>query len=182
MRIEARVISVSARATHRISKDVKPSIKLIAGHGVEGDAHMGVTVKHRSRVARDPTQANLRQIHLIHAELLEELRLTGFVVEPAALGENILTAGINLLGLGTGARLRIGSHAVIEITGLRNPCAQIDGLQKGLMQAVLGRADDGSLIRKSGVMGIVIADGIVKPGDPIEIIRSDSNHRPLEPV
>jgi MOSC domain-containing protein YiiM len=182
MQINACVVSVSARATHRISKDVRPSIRLIAGLGVEGDAHLGVTVKHRSRVARDPTQPNLRQVHLIQGELLDELAAKGFSVAPAILGENILTQKIDLLGLSTGTQLRIGFDAVVEITGLRNPCNQIEGLAPGLMQAVLHRALDDTLIRKAGVMGIVIASGVIRQGDLIEIITTSPQHRPLQPI
>jgi MOSC domain-containing protein YiiM len=178
----AHVVSVSSRATHRISKDAQPSIRLLAGLGVEGDAHMGVTVKHRSRVARDPTQPNLRQVHLIHAELFDALAAKGFAVLPAALGENILTTGIDLLSLSTGARLRLGNDAVVEITGLRNPCSQIDGLAAGLMQAVLDRAENGALIRKAGVMAVVIAGGDVQPGDTVQTISEPDVYRALQPV
>jgi MOSC domain-containing protein YiiM len=179
---KARVISVSSRAMHRISKDAQPSIRLLAGLGVEGDAHMGVTVKHRSRVARDPTQPNLRQVHLIHAELLAELAAKGFSVSPAMLGENILTTGIDLLRLSAGARLQLGNDAVVEITGLRNPCSQIDGLVAGLMQAVLDRAENGDLIRKAGVMAVVIAGGDVQPGDKVLVVSSPVMHTSLQPV
>lgn len=131
----AEIVSVAARATHRISKDAQSMIRLIAGLGVEGDAHAGVTVKHRSRVAKDPNQPNLRQVHLIHTELLDELATKGFSVAPAAMGENILTRGIDLLRLSTGTRLRVGEHAVVEITGLRNPCHQLNGLAPGRFRA-----------------------------------------------
>jgi MOSC domain-containing protein YiiM len=157
-------------------------IELLAGLGIEGDAHAGVTVKHRSRVARDPSQPNLRQVHLIHAELHDELREKGFTIAAGQMGENITTAGIDLLGLPAGTRLRIGPSAVIEITGLRNPCAQLDGIQPGLMKAVLDRDDRGELIRKAGVMGIVLADGSVSPGDEIEIEFPPEPHQPLLPV
>jgi MOSC domain-containing protein YiiM len=141
-----------------------------------------VTVKHRSRVARDPSQPNLRQVHLIHAELHDELREKGFAIAAGQMGENITTAGIDLLGLPAGTRLRIGPSAVIEITGLRNPCAQLDGIQPGLMKAVLDRDDRGELIRKAGVMGIVLADGSVSPGDGIEIELPPEPHQRLLPV
>jgi MOSC domain-containing protein YiiM len=175
------VISVARRGTHRVSKDVVDSITLVAGEGVEGDAHRGTTVKHRSRVARDPTQPNLRQVHLIHAELHDDLAGQGFAIAPAQMGENILTRGVDLLGLPTGAKLRIG-NAVVEITGLRNPCNQLEGLAPGLMKACLDHAPDGSLIRKAGVMGIVISGGDVAAGDGIAVELPNGPHNPLQPV
>ena len=176
------VVAVAARGTHRITKDLQDSINLISGHGVQGDAHSGSTVKHRSRVAKDPTQPNLRQVHLIHAELFDMLAENGFAVGPAMMGENITTRGIDLLGLSVGTRLQIGDEAVIEITGLRNPCHQLNGLIPGLMQAVLDCADDGSLIRLAGVMGIVITGGMVMAGDPITMAFSPNPHITLQPV
>ena len=161
------VLAVSRSATHTFSKDNHTSIRLLAGLGVEGDAHMGQTVKHRSRVAVDPTQPNLRQVHLIHAELHDELRSAGFSVMAGQMGENITTRGIDLLGLPTGTRLHIGQRAVVEVTGLRNPCLQLDQFQSGLRAAVLGHDDQGNLFRKAGVMGIVLTSGEVQVGDQI---------------
>jgi len=177
----ASVVSVSLDRRHRFSKLRTESITLIAGEGVAGDAHCGVTVKHRSRARFNPTLPNLRQVHLIHQELFGELAGKGFIVGPADLGENITTKGIDLLALPTGTRLTIGT-AVIELTGLRNPCIQIDRFQDGLMQAVLDRDADGNLVRKSGVMGIVIAGGPVAVGDRIAIALPPEPHRPLEKV
>jgi MOSC domain-containing protein YiiM len=157
-------------------------VRLLTGLGIEGDAHLGVTVKHRSRVARDPSQPNLRQVHLIHAELHDELRTAGFDVVPGMMGENVTTRGLDLLGLPTGTKLRLGEAAVVEITGLRNPCAQLDGLQPGLMKANLDKDAAGNLIRKAGIMGIVLADGDVRPGDPIQVELPPEPHQPLEPV
>ena len=176
------VVSVSSRIGHHFSKTPSLSIRLLKGLGVAGDAHMGETVKHRSRVRKDPTQPNLRQVHLMHAELFDELRLKEFVVQPGDLGENITTFGIDLLALPTGTRLHLGDRAVVEITGLRNPCIQIDHFQKGLMAATLDRDADGNLIRKAGIMSIVIADGDVRPGDVIRVELPDMPHRPLQPV
>ena len=176
------VVAVSSRIGHHFSKTPCLSIRLLTGLGVDGDAHMGVTVKHRSRVRRDPTQPNLRQVHLIHAELFNELRSKGFAVKPGDLGENVTTEGIELLALPTGTRLQLGASAVVEITGLRNPCIQLDRFQQGLMAATLDRAADGSLVRKTGVMSIVIADGDVRPGDAIGIEMPAKPHRPLQPV
>jgi MOSC domain-containing protein YiiM len=176
------VIAVSCSATHTMRKSAVGAIRLLAGLGVEGDAHLGETVKHRSRVARDPTQPNLRQVHLIHAELHDALRAAGFALSPGEMGENITTSGIDLLGLPVGTRLRLGAAAVVAITGLRNPCYQLDGLQRGLMAATLGRDDHGKLIRKAGVMSVVIVGGEVRPGDAIIAELPAPPHRPLEPV
>jgi MOSC domain-containing protein YiiM len=178
----ATVIAVSRSAGHTFSKPNEKIIRLIAGIGVEGDAHAGETVKHRSRVARDASQANLRQVHLIHSELHDELRKGGFEVSPGQMGENVTTRGVDLLGLPAGARLRLGDEAVIEVTGLRNPCAQLDGVQPGLMAATLGKDADGNLVRKAGVMAIVVAGGEVRPGDSIVVELPPQPHRPLAPV
>lgn len=181
-RAPGMVLAVARAATHDFSKRPQPVIRLAAGLGVEGDAHAGVTVKHRSRVARDPTQPNLRQVHLIHAELFEELRAAGFGIEPGAMGENITTRGLDLLGLPRGARLLIGETAVLEVTGLRNPCIQIDRFAPGLMAATLGRDAAGGVLRKAGVMAVVMAGGEVRPGDAITIELPAAPHAPLAPV
>lgn len=177
-----RVVAVSSRATHSLSKDNQPAIQLIAGLGVAGDAHAGVTVQHRSRVARDPRQPNLRQVHLIHAEVLTELREAGFAVSAGQMGENITTQGVALLDLPAGTRLRLGGEVVIEITGLRNPCTQLESLQTGLMAAVLDRDEHGRLVRKAGVMAVVLAGGEVRPGDGIAVEFPEPPYRRLEPV
>ncbi|HEX9057120.1 MAG TPA: MOSC domain-containing protein, partial [Ktedonobacterales bacterium] len=161
------VIAVSCSPTHTFIKPTQGSIRLLTGLGVEGDAHFGETVQHRSRVARDPSQPNLRQVHLIHAELHGELRAAGFTVQAGQMGENITTRGVALLRLPTGTRLHLGETAIVELTGLRNPCVQLDDFQSGLLAAVLGRDEKGALIRKAGIMAIVLADGEVKPGDPL---------------
>jgi hypothetical protein len=179
---DARVVSVSRDAGHHFSKVNCQSISLLTGLGVEGDAHMGVTVKHRSRVRRDPSQPNLRQVHLIHAELIDALQDQGFAVSAGAMGENITTRGIDLLGLPRGSRLHIGEAAIVEVTGLRNPCIQLDKFQPGLMAATLGRDAQGKLIRKAGVMGIVLAGGILCVNDPIRVTLPDGPFDPLEPV
>jgi MOSC domain-containing protein YiiM len=176
------VTAVSRSRTHSFSKAPEMSIRLLAGLGVEGDAHMGETVKHRSRVRVDPTQPNLRQVHLIHAELFDELNEKGFTVHPGDVGENITTRGIDLLGLPTGSILRIGDSAAVRITGLRNPCSQLDGFQRGLTAAVLDRDAAGNLVRKAGVMGVVLEGGDVRPGDPIRVELPAEPHRPLERV
>jgi MOSC domain-containing protein YiiM len=165
-----------------LSKPVEDRIRLLAGLGVEGDAHQGKTVKHRSRVARDPTRPNLRQVHLIHAELFDELRAAGFDVKPGEMGENVTTRGISLLALPTGTRLHFSEGAVAEVTGLRNPCAQLNRIRPGLMAATLDRDAEGHLVRKAGIMAIVLEGGEVRPGDPIRVELPSAPHRPLEPV
>jgi len=175
-------MAVSSSSTHTFSKPNLESIRLLTGLGVEGDAHLGETVKHRSRVARDPSQPNLRQVHLIHAELHDELRAAGFVVSAGQMGENVTTCGVDLLRLPTGTRLHLGNTAVVEVTGLRNPCVQLDHFQQGLMAAVLERDKDGTLIRKAGVMAIVLVGGEVRPGDPIIVELPPEPYRALKPV
>jgi MOSC domain-containing protein YiiM len=178
-----RVIAVHRGTGHHFSKFAEEGIVLVRGHGVEGDAHAGVTVQHRSRVARDPSQPNLRQVHLMHAELFDELVPRGHAVFPGDLGENVTTRGIDLLALPTGARLRFGDGgAEVEVTGLRNPCSQIDRFQPGLMAAVLDRDAQGGLVRKAGVMAVVIASGPVRPGDTILVEVPEHPHRRLVPV
>lgn len=174
--------AVSRAAEHRLSKSNFERIRLVAGLGVESDAHQGRTVQHRSRVARDPAQPNLRQVHLIHSELHDELRTHGFDVAPGAMGENITTRGVELLALPRGTRLRLGEAAVIEVTGLRNPCAQLDQLQQGLMAAVLDRDIEGNVVRKTGVMAVVLDGGDVRPGDSIAVELPPTPHSRLEPV
>ena len=176
------VEAVSRSAVHQFSKPVQKSIRLLVGLGVEGDAHQGVTVKHRSRVAKDPTQPNLRQVHLIHEELHEELRAGGFQIAPGVIGENITTRGIDLLALPRGARLHIGDTAVVGVTGLRDPCRQLNGYQPGLMAAVLGRDEHGNLVRKAGIMGVVLATGEIRAGDPIHVELLPEHNQRLEPV
>lgn len=180
--MDGTVVAVCVSPTHAFSKGTQTTILLLAGLGVEGDAHLGQTVKHRSRVAADPSQPNLRQVHLIHAELHDELRAAGFVVTAGDMGENITTRGLDLLSLPTGARLHLGATAVIEVTGLRNPCAQLDNFQTGLMAAVLGRDEEGRIIRKAGIMAIVLTSGPIQPGDPIRVELPPQPHRPLERV
>lgn len=176
------VTFVGLSSTHTMEKPGADCIRLLTGLGVEGDAHMGETVKHRSRVARDPSQPNLRQVHLIHAELHDELAEQGFEIPAGRMGENITTRGLDLLALPTGTKLRIGSDAVIEITGLRNPCAQLDGIQPGLMKATLDRDADGNLVRKAGVMAIVLTGGEVRPGDAVAVELPVGERRALEVV
>ena len=176
------VWAVSRSAKHTLVKGNEGAIRLVAGLGVDGDAHSGATVKHRSRVARDPTQPNLRQVHLIHAELHDELGQAGFAVSPGQMGENVTTRGIDLLGLPTGARLHLGGFVVVEVTGLRNPCAQLDRIQPGLMAATFGRDESGNLVRKAGIMAVVLAGGELRPGDEIAVELPPQPHRPLAPV
>jgi len=175
----AKVLAVHLSATHDFSKPSVEAISLLAGLGVEGDAHCGARVKHRSRVAKNPDAPNLRQVHLIQAELLDELKEKGFDVSPGELGENITTRGIDLLALPVGAVLRVGNEALVAITGLRNPCQQIENFHKGLLAEVLDRSPDGRLIRKAGVMGVVVAGGLVRTGNEIAVALPPEPHRPL---
>ena len=174
------VIAVSCSPQHTFSKPNQPLIKLIEGKGVEGDVHAGKKVKHRYLVNIDSTKPNLRQVHLIQAELFDELNANGFSVGPGQLGENITTVGVDLLALPTATKLFIGPEAVVELTALRNPCFQIDNFQKGMLKAVLYRDEDGNIIRKAGVMGIVLAGGEIRPNNSITIILPPEPHQQLE--
>ncbi|MGZ4201921.1 MAG: MOSC domain-containing protein [Thermoleophilaceae bacterium] len=176
------VVAVHSDAERGVSKHTRELIRLVPGRGVEGDAHFGETVRHRSRMARDPSQPNLRQLHLIHSELHDELREAGFEVEPGQMGENVTTRGVDLLGLPLGTRLHIGDSAVAELTGLRNPCLQLEGIQTGLMEATLERDGHGALVRKAGVMAVVVEGGEVRPGDSLRVTLPPEPHRALEPV
>jgi len=179
---QPRVVAVSKDGEHRFSKPLVDAVTLVAGWGIEGDAHAGTTVQHRSRVARDPSQPNLRQVHLLHAELFDEVAEAGFSVEPGQMGENVTTSGIDLLGLPEGAVLHLGDGASVQVTGLRNPCQQINGFEPGLLRAVLGRAEDGTVERKGGVMSVVLTGGTVRPGDRIRVELPAGERRPLQPV
>jgi MOSC domain-containing protein YiiM len=176
------VTAVSRSNEYTFSKPPVQSVTLVVGLGIEGDVHQGETVKHRSRVARDPSQPNLRQVHLIHSELHDELLSKGFAVKPGEIGENVTTRGIALLELPVGTRLHLGASAVVEVTGLRNPCLQLDMFQRGLQKAVLDRDEEGKLVRKAGIMSIVITGGEVRPGDPIRVELPAEPHTALEPV
>lgn len=178
----ATVQSVSASPQHSFSKTRQPQLRLLAGFGVQGDAHAGVRVQHLSRVRQDPGHPNLRQVHLIHAELLDELAVKGFTVRPGDLGENVLTRGLEVLALPRGARLHLGAEAVLEVTGLRNPCAQIEHFQPGLLKAVLDEDEDGNVVRKAGIMGVVLTGGVVAPGDEIRVELPPLPHIKLERV
>ena len=177
----ATVVAVASSGVHGFSKDVQPEIVLEAGLGVQGDAHLGVTVKHRSRVRQDPTQPNLRQVHLIAAELHEELAAKGFQVGPGSMGENVTTRGLDLLALPRGTLLHLG-NAVVEVTGLRNPCAELNTYQPGLMSAVLDRAADGALVLRAGIMGVVRQGGAVRPGDGLHAVLPPLPHEALQKV
>ncbi|WP_411102584.1 MOSC domain-containing protein [Streptomyces sp. cmx-4-9] len=176
------VAAVSSNGVYSFTKPPRASIRLLEGLGVEGDVHAGVTVKHRSRVAQDPTQPNLRQVHLIHRELFDEVAEAGFEVAPGELGENVTTAGIDLLGLPTGTLLRLGEEAVVEVTGLRNPCRQIDAYRHGLLKQVVGRDEHGDPVRKAGIMGVVRHGGTIRPGDAITVTLPPAPHVPLDRV
>jgi MOSC domain-containing protein YiiM len=177
-----RVVAVARDAAHRFTKPCTPEIRLLAGLGVEGDSHAGVTVQHRSRVRRDPSQPNLRQVHLVHSELFADLAERGFVVAPGDIGENVTTAGVPLLDLPTGTLVRLGADAVVELTGLRNPCVQLDRFQSGLMSALLHRDAAGGVVRLAGVMAVVRAGGVVRAGDQVRVELPEDPHVPLQPV
>lgn len=180
--MEPTILGLAKDSEHRFSKQPADRLTLIAGIGVEGDAHAGRLVQHLYDKQKNPNVANLRQVHLIHGELLDELAEKGFTVTPGQLGENVTTRGLDLLGLSRGTRLRLGGEALIELTGLRNPCKLINGLADGLMAATLDKAPDGSLIRKCGVMAVVITGGEVRVGDPIHLESLPMVHEPLEPL
>lgn len=177
---DGTVVSVSSKPTPGVGKLPRAEIILVAGHGVEGDYHFGTKVRHRSRVAKNPDQPNLRQVHLIHEELFAELAAEDIAVTPAMMGENVTTSGIPLLELPTGTRLHLGEAAVVEITGLRNPCNQLDAIDERLLPTVARKQHDGSILRKGGVMAVVITGGAVRPGDPIRVAPGAGG--PLEPV
>ncbi|WP_293883840.1 MOSC domain-containing protein [Sphingomonas sp.] len=177
-----KIIAVSRQQQHRVTKDVVASIQLVAGHGVEGDAHFGEKVKHGYAVKKDPTRPNLRQVHLMPAELFDELSEKGFRVTAGVMGENVTTSAIDLLALPTGTRLHLGDQAVVELTGLRDPCVLLDRLMPGLMKAVLTRDTEGRLVRKAGVMAIVIEGGEVRADDTITVALPAGPHVALEPV
>jgi len=176
------VVAVSADSQHRFSKPNAGSIRAIAGFGIEGDSHAGATTQHLGRMRTDPTQPNLRQVHLIHSELHDELRELGYDVQPGELGENITTRGIDLLGLPQGTRLRIGPEAVLEVTGLRSPCQQINTFMPGLLKEVISTDVDGTVVRKTGIMTVVHTGGVIHPDAPIVVELPDGPHLPLEVV
>lgn len=176
------VVAVSSNGGYSFSKPNRDSVRLLTGLGVEGDVHAGTTVKHRSRMAKDPTRPNLRQVHLIHEELFAEVGADGFEVAPGELGENITTRGIDLLALPVGTLLHIGDDVVLTVTGLRNPCLQIDNFQDGLLKRVVGRDDAGNVVRKAGIMSVVKEGGEVRPGDPVKVELPGGPHQALGPV
>lgn len=182
MNHNAQILAVHTDTTHRFSKRTVPEIELLAGLGVAGDAHQGVTVQHLSRVRADPTQPNLRQVHLMHQELFDALAAKGFTVAPGALGENVTTSGIDLLALPRGTRLHLGESAVVEVTGLRNPCAQIENFQQGLLKELVGYDDAGTLVRRAGIMGVIHRGGTIRPGEKIVVVLPEEPFEALERV
>ncbi len=178
----ASVVALHVSEWHSFSKQNVGELELIAGVGVAGDAHAGPLVQHRSRVAADPTQPNLRQVHLIAGELFEALAAAGHQVSPGDLGENVTTEGVELHDLPVGSVIRLGETALIAVTGLRNPCAQIESFQPGLLQQVSYRDGTGALVRRAGIMGVVVLGGVVLVGDRIEVQPPPGPARPLERV
>ena len=181
---DAVVVSVNSKPTPGVGKLPRGEVTLVENHGVEGDYHAGEFVRHRSRAAKTPTLPNIRQVHFMHEELFEEMAALGITVTPGAMGENITTRGVPLLDLAPGTRLRLGETAVVEITGCRNPCAQLNAVDERLLGEVARKAADGSIVRKAGIMGIVLTGGVVRDGDPIvvEAPTGASAHARLEPV
>jgi len=180
--LPGHVVAVHLKAEHAFSKSTVPFIEIVEGRGVRGDAHSGITVQHRSRVAKDPTQPNLRQVHLLQQELLHEVGRMGMTVRPGDMGENVTTCGIDLLALATGTYLKLGATVVLSVTGLRNPCSQIEAFRPGLLRTVLGKTEDGAVVRKAGVMCVVLVGGTVQAGDAIAVIHAPEHFRPLVPV
>ena len=178
---DAHVLSVNSKETSGVGKIPRDVVTLVAGHGIEGDYHAGATVRHRSRAAKNPDEPNRRQVHIVHAELFDEMAAHGITVTPGAMGENITTRGLAILELAPGTRLLLGESAVVEITGLRNPCNQLDAVDPGLLARVVSKLDDGSIIRRAGIMGIVVAGGEVRPGDAIRV-EAPVSGGVLEPV
>ena len=176
------VVAVARDDAHRFSKPVRDEIMLIAGHGVDGDAHAGATVQHRSRIDASAPSPNLRQVHLIQRELFDDVALDGFHVEPGQLGENVTTNGIDLLALPRGTRIRLGDDAEVELTGLRNPCRQINRFQSGLMKQLVHRDAAGETHRRAGVMAVVVAGGVVRAGDQLTVTLPDGEPEPLQVV
>lgn len=176
------MLAVSVSPSHSFSKRPVQEIMLLEGLGVQGDAHCGATVKHRSRAAKYPDMPNLRQVHLIHSELFVEVSEMGFQVQPGEMGENITTEGIDLLSLPKSTRLYIGDEVILEVTGLRNPCSQIDKFQKGLLEATLDKDENGDLVRKAGIMSVVKTGGAIKCNDLIRVQLPPEPHEKLVPV
>ena len=177
--IQGKVLAVSRSAKHGVGKIPQDAIRLLAGLGVEGDAHAGTTVQHLYRMKLDPTAPNLAQVHFLHAELFDEMASKGFALEAGTLGENVLTQGIDLINLPTGTIFRIGAEAVVEISGIRDPCKQIDRIAKGLTKTLFDRDIDGGVVRKAGIMGVVVTGGTVTPGDTIAVTLPPEPHRRL---
>ena len=180
--MDGTIVSVNKSSTHTFSKPNQDKIVLLSGLGVEGDAHMGEKVKHRSRVRKDPTQPNLRQVHLIHSELHDELNASGYHVSAGEMGENVTTRGVDLLGLPKGTKLYLGDSAVVEVTGLRNPCEQIDTFQDGLLKFCVYKDENGNIVRKAGIMSIVLTGGEVRAGNQIRVELPPEPHEALQVV
>jgi MOSC domain-containing protein YiiM len=183
---EASVVAVHRAPEYQFSKDTTDSITLLAGLGVEGDAHLGATVQHRSRVASDPNQPNLRQVHLVMSELLDEVRTAGTSIDNGQLGENITTSGIDLIGLPVGSVLRIGPDALVALTGLRNPCKQIRDVGEGVLKMMFVDGEEygrpGEQVGRTGVMGVVLTGGEVRSNDTIKIRYPAGPHTPMQKV
>ena len=135
---------------------------------MEGDAHAGPFVRHRHLARRHPKMPNLRQVHLIPSELFQALRADGYELRPGDLGENILTAGLDLEALPLGTILKLGAEAAIELTGLRTPCVLIDRFKPGLKRRMLVE-EYGRPRFRCGVMAVVRSSGRISTGDAIAV-------------
>ena len=156
----AAVVGLSIDDGHHFSKRAVERVTMVAGVGIEGDVHAGPLVQHRSRVRVDPNQPNLRQVHLIDDAVFAVAASAGFEIDHGDLGENVTVSGLDVHGLAVGTMLRLGESAFVAVTGLRNPCGQINGLRPGLLD-VLRRADGGDIVRRAGIMGVVVRGGEV---------------------
>lgn len=178
----AMVESVHRSESHDFTKATVEEVVLVAGVGIEGDAHAGATVQHVSRKKKDADRPNLRQVHLVSAELHEELVADGFDLDHGGFGENLVTRGIALGDLPVGTTLALGDDAIIVLTGLRDPCAQIDRHREGLRAAVAFDPGEGPKLFRDGAMAMVVRGGVVRTGDPIGVALPPEPHHPMRKV
>jgi MOSC domain-containing protein YiiM len=175
---ESSVVAVHRKEEYGVFKEIQESVHLVKGFGVQGDAHMGTLVQHRYNKKQNPNQPNLRQVHLIQAELFDDLKELGLIVKPGEMGENITTRNIDIINLPLDTKLHLGDSAILQLTGLREPCGQLNTVQKGLKNAVL----DESGKSRVGVMSVVLRGGAVKADDLIRVELPSEPHQDLQPV
>ena len=176
------VFAICSSPKHGFSKQPQRSIRLLAGRGVEGDAHCGETVQHLYLKRRNPLAPNRMQVHLLQSELFDELAFVGYALTAGQLGENITTRGIGLLNLPQGTRLHLGGEAVVELTGLRTPCKLIEDFKPGLLKQVISRDAANKVLAKAGVMAIVLHGGDVHERSPIRVEYPAARHVPLQMI